>query len=144
VCPITQAFQRQLRRTFSGSPTCGESSPKRSTRFEKRLGAVIDVTSVAHAKDYYWHLSPDTAYAMDDDPGLRVDAGQTHDDLQELADMLADPEMHEALWHSLDHLAELMRFLAFADNPRSAKLRPAEPETPESNSSVDVEGSRLP
>jgi hypothetical protein len=72
-----------------------------------------------------WQLDVQTAFALDDDPGLRVSAGQTHDDLATLDEILAEPD-EPVLSHSLAHLAELLRFLAFASNPRPGALRPSD------------------
>jgi hypothetical protein len=58
---------------------------------EEQIGESIDLAQVPHFKGYYWCLNTDTAYAMDDDPGLRITAGQTDDDIATLAEMLADP-----------------------------------------------------
>jgi hypothetical protein len=92
-------------------------------RAEQRFGPAVDVTAVPHVADYYWQLNPETAFALDDDPELRLGLGQTSDDLDELAAMRDDPAMHDALWHSLEHLAELLRFLAFADKPRPRQTK---------------------
>jgi hypothetical protein len=88
------------------------------------FGPTIDVDQIPEYNDYYWHLPTATAYAMDADPGLYVDAGQISDDLEELAEMLADPD-EQTLWHSLGHLGGLLGLLAFLQNPRPGRSRPA-------------------
>lgn len=97
---------------------------------EKQMGDSIDLSQVPHLEGHYWYLDPATAYAMDDDPGLRISVGQTSDDIETLAEMLADPEMHDVVGHSMGHLAELLRILAFVDNPKPAKVRPTDRPQP--------------
>ena len=90
---------------------------------EQDLGPAVDLAGVEHYNDYYWALAVDIAFAMDDDPGLRVSAGQTSDDLETLADLLEEPA--DQLWtHSLTHLAELLRLLVYVTNPRAATRHP--------------------
>jgi hypothetical protein len=87
---------------------------------EAQLGTAIDLSAHADLRDYHWELPVDVAFAMDDDPGLRVVAGLTSDDLQTLA------EADDPVWgHSLGHLAELLRLLAFLASPRPPRRRPA-------------------
>ena len=88
------------------------------------FGPTIDVDQVPEYNDYYWNLPTDTAFAMDADPGLHVGAGQSSDDLEELAEMLAEPD-GQVLWHSLEHLSGLLALLAFLQNPRPGRARPA-------------------
>ena len=54
---------------------------------------------------------------MRDDIATEVTAGLTSDDLDELDEMLANPG-DQALWHSLEHLSELLRLLAALDADR--------------------------
>lgn len=100
---------------------------------EEQMGESIDLSKVPHIQGYYWFLAPDTAYAMDDDPGLRIAAGQTDDDITTLAEMLADPDMHDVISHSMGHLAELLRVLAFAASPRPPRVRPSDRLPPTSD-----------
>ena len=94
-----------------------------------RFGTTIDVDQIPEYNDYYWHLPTDTAYAQDADPGLYVDAGQISDDLEELAEMLAEPG-EQVLWHSLEHLTGLLGLLAFLENPRPGRSSPADKVSP--------------
>ncbi|GAA3624744.1 hypothetical protein GCM10022223_47280 [Kineosporia mesophila] len=88
-----------------------------------RFGTTIDVDQVLEYNDYYWQLPTDIAYAMHADPGLYVNVGQISDDLEELAEMLDEPD-EQVLWHSLEHLTGLLRLLAFLENPRPGRERP--------------------
>ncbi|MGI4896042.1 MAG: hypothetical protein ACRYF3_13110 [Janthinobacterium lividum] len=94
-----------------------------------RFGPQVDVEAVPEYNDYYWHLPTDTAHAMDDDPGLYVDAGQSSDDLE----MLAEPQ-DQALWHSVEHLVGLLNLVSFLADPRSKRRRPAGVSAPSSAS----------
>lgn len=78
-----------------------------------RFGPRLDLSEVGH--DYYWHLPVEAAFTMSDDPGLRINAGMTSDDLEEMQDMVENPE-DQFLWHSATHLSEVLRLLAFADS----------------------------
>jgi hypothetical protein len=100
---------------------------------EEQMGESVDLSKVPHIKGYYWSLDPGTAFAMDDDPGLRITSGQTDDDIATLAEMLADPDMHDVISHSMGHLAELLRALAFAANPRPSRVRPPDRLPPTSD-----------
>ena len=90
---------------------------------ESRLGEAVDLDALEQYRDYYWHLPVDVAFSMAEEPEKSVDAGQTSDDLEELADMVANPE-DQVLWHSLEHLAEVLRLVAFLDRlePSAAGL----------------------
>ncbi|WP_432524282.1 hypothetical protein [Kineococcus sp. SYSU DK006] len=89
----------------------------------ERFGARLDVQKVASYNDHYWHLPVDTAYALDDDPGLYVDAGQSSDDLDELAEMIDQPH-EQVLRHSVEHLVGLLNLVAFLADPRPGRRRP--------------------
>ena len=89
----------------------------------ERFGPRLDVQAVAGYNDYYWHLPVEAAYAMDDDPGLYVDAGQSSDDLDELSEMIDQPH-EQVLRHSVEHLVGLLNLVAFLDDPRSGRRRP--------------------
>ena len=89
-----------------------------------RFGPTVDLDEVAGYDDYHWHLPVDVAFAMDDDPGLHVNAGQSSDDLDELAEMVAHPD-EQVLSHSLEHLASVLDLVAFLDSPRGPRRRPA-------------------
>jgi len=96
-----------------------------------RFGPQVGVEAVPEYNDYYWHLPTDTAHAMDDDPGLYVDAGQSSDDLPELTDMLAEPQ-DQVLWHSVEHLVGLLNLVSFLADPRPKRQRPASVSAPSS------------
>lgn len=76
---------------------------------------------------YYWHLSWDTAYAFDDDAGLRLGVGDTiQDDVVALQVLLqAEAAEDQSLSFDLGSLAELLRWLAFQDSPRQQNERRA-------------------
>lgn len=76
-----------------------------------QFGTSVDLHRFPACKDYYWRLTAHDAFSMRDDIASQVVAGQTSDDLVELDEMLAERE-DQVLWHSLEHLAELLRLLA--------------------------------
>lgn len=90
-----------------------------------RFGPQLDVETVPGYSDYYWHLPVDTAHAMDEDPGLYINAGQSSDDLGELAEMLSQPE-DQVLWHSVEHLVGLLNLVSFLADPRPGRRRPTD------------------
>lgn len=94
-----------------------------------RFGPRLDLREVGH--DYYWHLPVQAAFTMSDDPGLRIDAGMSSDDLEEMQDMVENPQ-DQFLWHCATHLSEVLRLLAFADHaaPPPAQATP-EPISPQ-------------
>ncbi|WP_380159305.1 hypothetical protein [Kineococcus sp. R86509] len=96
-----------------------------------RFGPKVDVAAVPEYNDYYWHLPTDTAHAMDDDPGLYVNAGQSSDDLEELAEMLSQPQ-DQVLWHSVEHLVGLLNLVSFLADPRRKRSRPLGASAPSS------------
>jgi hypothetical protein len=87
-----------------------------------RFGETVDLDSLEQYRDYYWHLPIEVAFSMAAEPEKSIDAGQTSDDLEELAEMTASSD-DQVLWHSLAHLAELLRLLAFLDWPQSSDVR---------------------
>ena len=83
----------------------------------ERFGNSVDLRQFPTCKDYYWQLAPADAFSMRDNIATEVTAGLTSDDLDELDEMLANPG-DQALWHSLEHLSELLRLLAALDADR--------------------------
>ena len=105
-----------------------------------RFGPTVDLQAVSEYNDYYWHLPTDTAHAMDDDPGLYVDAAQSSDDLEELAEMLARPQ-DQVLWHSVEHLVGLLNLVSFLADPRPKRSRPAGVSAPSPTSRHHTDGT---
>ncbi|WBB71993.1 hypothetical protein O7602_19905 [Micromonospora sp. WMMD1128] len=83
---------------------------------EERFGTEIDLSRVG--VDFYWNVDLRTAFEIGSDPVAGIDVGQTSDDLAELHALLRQPaDGPPVLWHDLQHLAGVMRLLAYLDLP---------------------------
>jgi hypothetical protein len=83
---------------------------------ESRFGDRIDLADVP--VDYYWHLRLAAAFDMTQTPDAHVDCGQSSDDVEEISALARGDSRDEiVLWHDLDHLAGVMRLLAYLDLP---------------------------
>jgi hypothetical protein len=51
------------------------------------------------------------------DPCPPPDAGVVSDDLEEIVHALSDEDLDLQLWHALDHLAGVIRLLAYLELP---------------------------
>jgi len=83
---------------------------------EDRFGGQISLSEPG--VDYYWNVDLRAAFDMVNQPEQHIDSGQSSDDLAELTDMLSrGPDDVLPLWHDLQHLAGLLRLLAYLDLP---------------------------
>jgi hypothetical protein len=85
---------------------------------ERQFGDQIDLADVP--VDYYWNLNLAAAFDMtqEPEPEAHVDCGQSTDDVEELTALArGDSRDLIVLWHDLEHLAGVMRMLAFLDLP---------------------------
>ena len=83
---------------------------------EERFGTEIDLSGIGI--DLYWNVDLRTAFELRDDPTLGIDVGQTSDDIAELHALLGRPvDDAPGLWHDLQHLAGVLRLLAYLDLP---------------------------
>jgi len=83
---------------------------------EEQFGAEIDVSRVE--VDFYWNVDLRTAFEVSDDPASGIDVGQASDDLAELRALLSrSADDLPVLWHDLQHLAGVLRLLAYLDLP---------------------------
>ncbi len=89
----------------------------------ERFGPTVSLDGAGQ----YWNLPWDTAYAFDDDAGLRLGVGDTiQDDVAALQELLqAQSPEEQSLSFDLGSLAELLRWLAFQDSPRQQNQRRA-------------------
>ncbi|MER7588931.1 hypothetical protein ABTW72_15495 [Micromonospora sp. NPDC127501] len=83
---------------------------------EERFGAEIDLSRVG--VDLYWNVDLGTAFESRDVPKSGIDVGQSSDDVAELQALLRRPaDDVPVLWHDLQHLAGVLRLLAYLDLP---------------------------
>ncbi|MEU1240840.1 hypothetical protein ABZ388_10790 [Micromonospora parva] len=83
---------------------------------EERFGAEIDLSRVDI--DLYWNVDLGTAFDLGDVPESGLDVGQISDDVAELHALLRRPaDDVPVLWHDLQHLAGVLRLLAYLDLP---------------------------
>ncbi|SFC52464.1 hypothetical protein SAMN05216284_105114 [Micromonospora sediminimaris] len=83
---------------------------------QKRFGAEIDVSRLG--VDHYWNVDLRSAFGMVEDPASGIDVGQSSDDLAELRALMRRPAGDgPVLWHDLQHLAGVLRLLAYLDLP---------------------------
>ncbi|MFF5200064.1 hypothetical protein ACFY3B_10705 [Micromonospora parva] len=85
-------------------------------KVEERFGAEIDLSRVD--VDLYWNVDLGTAFKLRDVPEAGLDVGQISDDVAELHALLRRPAGDvPVLWHDLQHLAGVLRLLAYLDLP---------------------------
>ncbi|MFC3505329.1 hypothetical protein ACFOOK_30810 [Micromonospora krabiensis] len=83
---------------------------------EERFGAEIDLSGVG--VDHYWNVDLRSAFEMAEDPAVGIDVGQSSDDVAELHALLRRPaDDVPVVWHDLQHLAGVLRLLAYLDLP---------------------------
>ncbi|MFI7661182.1 hypothetical protein ACIBTW_20120 [Micromonospora parva] len=83
---------------------------------EERFGAETDLSGVG--VDLYWNVDLETAFELRDVPESGIDVGQIRDDVAELHALLRRPaDDVPVLWHDLQHLAGVLRLLAYLDLP---------------------------
>jgi len=83
---------------------------------EERFGAEIDLSGIG--VDLYWKVDLKTAFELRDVPESGIDVGQSSDDVAELQALLRRPaDDVPVLWHDLQHLAGVLRLLAYLDLP---------------------------
>ncbi|MEV6371941.1 hypothetical protein [Micromonospora musae] len=86
------------------------------TAVEERFGAEIDLSGLG--VDYYWNVDLRSAFELAGDPASGIDVGQGSDGLAELLALLGRPaDDLPVLWHDLQHLAGVLRLLAYLDLP---------------------------
>jgi len=88
---------------------------------ERRYGSELQMSSAFKA-DHYWELELDASFRLVEQPELHIFAGQTSDDVNEIC-RLSQLEKGEdntdiVLGHALEHLAGLLRRIAFFDATR--------------------------
>lgn len=83
---------------------------------ESRFGSEVYLSE--HRVDLYWNVDLRAAFGMVDHPEQHIDCGQSSDDVREIADLLGrEGQEPLSLWHDLDHLAGVLRMLAYLDLP---------------------------
>jgi hypothetical protein len=84
---------------------------------EQQYGSEFNLLEAAAVyADYYWNVDATAAFAMVEDPETRLTCGHVSDDVAEVAALLQRDDAIW-LWHDLEHLAALLRFLAYVDRP---------------------------
>ncbi|PWU60758.1 hypothetical protein DLE60_09420 [Micromonospora globispora] len=84
---------------------------------ERKFGGEVSLSAVGI--DHYWNMDLRAAYGMTDQPEAHIDCGHSWDDVGEVAEMVQRDQGMIALWHDLDHVAGLLRLLAYLDLPSS-------------------------
>ncbi|GGM06197.1 hypothetical protein [Micromonospora yangpuensis] len=83
---------------------------------QERFGSEIDLSILD--VDHYWNVDLRSAFSIQEDPASGIDVGQSSDDVAELRALLRRrPEDELLLWHDLQHLAGMLRLLAYLDLP---------------------------
>src|SRR5262245_43649607 len=83
---------------------------------QRRFGDQINLGDMPI--DYYWNVDLAAAFDIHQGPEAHLDCGQSSDDFAEVtAAAQRGPHDVIALWHDLDHLAGVLRLLAFLDLP---------------------------
>ncbi|WP_328850192.1 hypothetical protein OG994_16020 [Micromonospora globbae] len=86
---------------------------------EKRFGAEVDLSGLG--VDHYWNVDLRSAFELAHDPAAAIDVGQSSDDVAELRALLRRPaDDMPVLWHDLQHLAGVLRLLAYLDLPAAS------------------------
>lgn len=90
------------------------------------FGSTVTLCERTFEADHYWDLELGAAFRLVDHPELHIVAGQTSDDVEEVRDVVEREGGEVFLWHDLDHLAGVLRRIAFLDvpvqgNPRSVR-----------------------
>lgn len=83
---------------------------------QERFGPEIDLSGLD--VDHYWNMDLRSAFSIREDPASGIDVGQSSDDVAELRALLRRPvDEGPLLWHDLQHLAGVLRLLAYLDLP---------------------------
>ncbi|WP_348651143.1 hypothetical protein [Micromonospora sp. WMMD882] len=83
---------------------------------QERFGSEIDLSVLD--VDHYWNVDLRSAFTIREDPESGIDVGQSSDDVAELRALSRRPAAEEpVLWHDLQHLAGMLRLLAYLDLP---------------------------
>ncbi|MFI6819789.1 hypothetical protein ACIBJE_02405 [Micromonospora sp. NPDC050187] len=83
---------------------------------QERFGAEVDLSVLD--VDHYWNVDLRSAFSILEDPASGIDVGQSSDDVAELRALLRRPaDEGPWLWHDLQHLAGVLRLLAYLDLP---------------------------
>ncbi|MEU8219898.1 hypothetical protein AB0C47_29495 [Micromonospora taraxaci] len=83
---------------------------------EEQFGAEIDLGRID--VDFYWNIDLRSAFDLYGAPEAGIDLGQSSDDVAELRALLRRPADDVlVLWHDLQHLAGVLRLLAYLDLP---------------------------
>ena len=82
---------------------------------ERQYGDQLDMADVP--ADYYWNMNLAAAFGMTQTPEDHIDCGQSTDDVQEVSELAHGSREMISLWHDLEHLARVMRLLAFLGLP---------------------------
>jgi hypothetical protein len=83
---------------------------------EARFGPEIDLSDAG--VDHYWNVDLRTAFEVREDSAPGIDVGQSSDDTAELRALLRRPtDDVPVLWHDLQHIAGVLRLLAYLDLP---------------------------
>ena len=82
---------------------------------ERRFGTEVNFSSTRWPMDEYWSVPLDDAYSLVTKP--EVDQADLGEDVDGLREMLKRREEGVSLWHELDHLAGVLRAIAFLDLP---------------------------
>lgn len=89
------------------------------TAVERRFGAAIDLSGLG--VDHYWNVDVRSAFELADDSAAAIDVGQSSDNVAELHALLRRPaDDVPVLWHDLQHLAGVLRLLAYLDLPAAS------------------------
>jgi hypothetical protein len=80
---------------------------------ERDYGRVLSIGSSPRSIAEYWEFDLETAYTCADNPAKQ--AGDVSADYDELVESLSRTDEEIVLWHDLDHLAGVLRGLAFLD-----------------------------
>lgn len=85
-------------------------------RAERHHGA--DFNLMDAGPDYYWNVDLAAAFNLVERPEQHLDCGQVSDDAAEVDAFLRRDDGLVVSWHDLEHVAALLRLLAFMDLPR--------------------------
>jgi hypothetical protein len=80
-------------------------------RVERQFGADVDL-----AADYYWDLPLVATFDPANDPQGHT-LGSLVDDVESLAELLAEDPEDAVVWHDLSHVVGILRRLAALDLP---------------------------
>ncbi|GAB4101631.1 hypothetical protein GCM10028790_06490 [Micromonospora taraxaci] len=84
---------------------------------EEQFGGEIDLERID--VDFYWSIDLRSAFDLYGAPEAGIDLGQSSDDVAELHALLRRPADDVlVLWHDLQHLAGVLRLLAYLDLPK--------------------------